>query len=194
MKNLRFWEFRQGYSLGKILTHSLKYFYGRFTRAPSIVGAPESTFLQSGAHTRFEITVRQTGILDEKCDIEIEIFESFCKFVFEIARWISQNFGLTYRYFEPGMGAGLKNRGIWSRTPPSTFGRFWSQNVQSQRCQMVHCFWSYLGAQAELRGERSTGGPTGTKPTLAVTMLHRSSSDSSENIWPTFGTLILIEL
>ena len=47
---------------------------------------PDSTFLQSGAHTRFEITIRQTGILDEKCDIEIENFETFCNFLIEIRR------------------------------------------------------------------------------------------------------------
>ena len=44
---------------------------------------------------------------------------------------------------------------------------------------MVHCFWSYLGVQAELRGERSTGGLTGTKSTLAVTMRRVSSRYST---------------
>ena len=37
-----------------------------------------------------------------------------------------------------------------------------------------------------MRGERSTGEPYGGKSTIAVTMLHRSSSDSTEKMSPTF--------
>jgi len=88
----------------QILIDSLKYFHGSFTRAASIVGAPKSTFLQSGAHTPFEITIRQTGILDEKGDIEIEMFERFCKFVFEIPRENFPKFRSDVSLFRTGYG------------------------------------------------------------------------------------------
>ena len=75
---------------------------------------PDSTFLQSGAHTRFEITIRQTEILGSlTCNFEHEFAKTFKNFNFDVAFFI-QNSGLTYRYFEPGMGAGLKKRGFWS--------------------------------------------------------------------------------